>query len=156
MVWDFHPGSSEGEGGVCFVTLAMSLGFPSLTFSPAGSSMHPSSVPAPPPVPTPSGPPPLNHCSLVFPFLSALCLLQAKGKAVCFPNSDPVLWSPTREEGRAPTLPHIKVPFQMALPTHPPPVQAYRAQGMSSGDAHELGSAGVCCWGEGRIAQVPR
>ena len=59
MVWDFHPGSSEGEGGVCFVILAMSLGFPSLTFSPAGSSMHPSSVPPPPPRgPPPGGAPP--------------------------------------------------------------------------------------------------
>lgn len=98
--------------------------------------MHPNSVPPQSQLPH------IPHPSTTGAQFSPSSLLPAcprqKARIVCFPNSGPVLWSPTRKEGGAPTLPHIKVPSQRtwgkkigkALPTYPPAVQAYRAQGM--------------------------
>lgn len=89
-MWDFlvmiSRGSLEGEGRVCFVTVDVSIDFPSLTPDqdpPCTPAQHrPGSAPS-----SPSTPP--NHFSPVFPFLSAPCLPQAKSKGCLFSQQWP-------------------------------------------------------------------
>lgn len=163
-MWDFlvmiSRGSLEGEGRVCFVTVGVSIDFPSLT-----PDQDPPCTPAQHrPGPAPSSPPTPPTISVqLFPSSLLPACLRQKARVVCFPNSGPVLWSPTRKEGGAPRLPHIKVPSQRTRagrecgqgPAHPP----FFSPGLQSmgnvvwGSPRTQKCRGVC-WGEERIAQV--